>query len=90
MFYEEAKAIVERADVAVATTRATAKGELGTLSIGFVQPAMWNVLPPILRAHRRAHPNLTYRLEELGSPQQMEMLRARHPRRGVRAPARCG
>jgi DNA-binding transcriptional LysR family regulator len=76
-FYEEAKAIVERADIAMATTRATARGELGSISIGFVQPAMWNVLPPILRAHRRAYPNLTYRLYELGSPEQMERLRAR-------------
>jgi DNA-binding transcriptional LysR family regulator len=77
VFYVEAKAIVERAEEAVATTRATARGELGTLSIGFVQPAMWNVLPPILRAHRRAYPDLTYRLQELGSPDQVERLRAR-------------
>jgi DNA-binding transcriptional LysR family regulator len=76
-FYEEARAIVEQADTAVATTRATARGELGSITIGFVQPAMWNVLPPILRAHRRAYPNLTYRLYELGSPDQFERLRAR-------------
>jgi DNA-binding transcriptional LysR family regulator len=77
VFAEEARAIVERVDSAVAATQATARGELGTLSIGFVGPAMWSVLPPALRAHRRAYPNLRYRLQELGSPEQMERLRTR-------------
>jgi DNA-binding transcriptional LysR family regulator len=75
VFAEEARTIIERADRAVQATQGTARGELGRLSIGFVAPAMWSVLPAILREHRRSFPNLTYRLHELGSPEQMEQLR---------------
>jgi DNA-binding transcriptional LysR family regulator len=77
VFYEEAKTIVERVDGAVATTRATARGEIGSLSIGFVAPAMWSVLPAILRVHRRSYPNLRYALHELGSADQLDQLRTR-------------
>jgi DNA-binding transcriptional LysR family regulator len=61
----------------VASARATARGEIGTLSIGFVAPARWSVLPAILRAHRRSHPNLRYRLDECESSVQLEALRMR-------------
>jgi DNA-binding transcriptional LysR family regulator len=77
VFYDEAKAIVERVDGAVASARATARGEIGTLSIGFVAPARWSVLPAVLRAHRRSHPNLRYRLDECESSVQLEALRMR-------------
>ena len=75
VFYDEARAIVDRVDGAVVATRATARGEIGTLSIGFVAPAMWSVLPAVLRAHRRTYPNLRYRLHELGSAEQLDRLR---------------
>jgi len=76
VFYEEASAILDRVSEAVRSAQGTARGELGSLDVGFVGPAMWSVLPWILREHRRAHPNLRYRLFELGSPEQMERLRA--------------
>jgi DNA-binding transcriptional LysR family regulator len=76
LFYGEAREIVERADRAVDATRATARGEQGVLRIGFVAPAMWSVLPVVLRAHRRLYPELTYRLYEAPTPDHLEQLRA--------------
>jgi DNA-binding transcriptional LysR family regulator len=75
VLYAEARAILERLDRVVASTKATARGEAGSLSIGFVGPAMWNVLPAILREHRRTHPELRFHLHELGSRVQLERLR---------------
>jgi len=75
VFYEEAHAILLRVDRAVQLTRATARGEAGTLAIGFIGPAMWSVLPAILREHRRRHPDLHFRIHELGSSEQLELLR---------------
>jgi DNA-binding transcriptional LysR family regulator len=76
LFYAEAREIVDRADRAVDATRATARGEQGLLRIGFVAPAMWSVLPVVLRAHRRLYPELTYRLYEAPTPEHLEQLRA--------------
>lgn len=74
-FYEEARLVLERAESAVERAKATARGELGSLDVGFVGPAMWSVLPQVLREHRRARPRLRFRLHELGSLEQMERLR---------------
>jgi DNA-binding transcriptional LysR family regulator len=77
LFYGEARAILDRVSAAVQATQATARGELGSLDIGFIGPAMWSVLPSILREHRRSHRDLRYRLQEISSPDQLERLRAR-------------
>ena len=75
VFYAEAKAILERVERATAATKATAKGEAGSLAIGYVGTAPWSVLPAILREHRRLHPDLRFHLDELGTSDQLERIR---------------
>ncbi len=72
---DEARVILLQADRAFALTKAVARGEIGSLSIGFIISAMWCVLPPVLREHRRLNPDLSFHLNELGSPQQLDLLR---------------
>ena len=73
---EQAKVTLQAADKAVEMTVATANGEIGSLRIGFISAAMWSVLPPILHVHRQSYPALRFHLNELGSSEQMERLRA--------------
>lgn len=72
---EEAQAILRRIDGAVAQTKAIARGEHGSLEIGFVGPAMWSVLPTILRQYRGAFPEVRFHLYETGVARQMQQLR---------------
>jgi DNA-binding transcriptional LysR family regulator len=58
-------AILPSLDEALEITRLTASGDLGRLEIGFIAAAMWSVLPPLLREHRRRHPSIAFGLHEL-------------------------
>jgi DNA-binding transcriptional LysR family regulator len=62
VFYQEVRTILHRVDRAVEATQQTARGEIGSLEIGYVEPAMWSVLPSVLRAHRRRYPGVRFRL----------------------------
>ncbi|MBS1883311.1 MAG: LysR family transcriptional regulator [Actinobacteria bacterium] len=72
---EEAQVILRRVDGAVAQTKAIARGEHGSLEIGFVGPAMWSVLPAILRGYRAAFPEVRFHIYETGVAQQVRQLR---------------
>lgn len=74
-FFEEAVDILRRVDHATRTAKMTNTGAVGSLDIGFIGPAMWSVLPPLLRAHRERHPGVRFRLEELASLPQVRRLR---------------
>jgi len=72
---EEALVILRRVEKAVAETKSIARGELGSLEIGFVGPAMWSVLPPILREYRQRFPGVRFHVHETPITQQMRQLR---------------
>ena len=74
-FYNEARDVLRRVDRARERVELTAAGALGTLDIGFAGPAMWAILPPLLRAHREAFPGVHLHLHEVGSGPQIRLLR---------------
>lgn len=88
VFLEEARRAVRMADQAVEAAQAAAAGHRGTLRIGFVSSAPFNVLPGILRAYRARHAMVAVDLHEMGSAAQMRALQAAELDLGlVRLPA---
>src|SRR4051812_31557270 len=53
VFLERARHVIEQADLAVTAAQRAARGESGTLAVGFVGSATYGVLPEVLRAFRR-------------------------------------
>ena len=58
LFLPEARAVLARADTAVATARRAATGEIGTLSLAFLVSTANYMLPPVVRAFRRRFPDV--------------------------------
>lgn len=76
--YDEARAILARAEEAVAATRRAAQGEAGRIGIGFTSSASFHpFVPRAIRAFREAHPLVALALEESGTIELVEALRAR-------------
>jgi DNA-binding transcriptional LysR family regulator len=75
VLYEEARVILQRIDRAVETAQMTAAGQIGSLDLGFIGPAMWSVLPKLLAEHHRRLPEVRFRLSELSSVSQIAGLR---------------
>lgn len=73
--YEEARNILQRAGHAAETAKLTDAGALGNLAIGFIGPAMWNILPALMRQHRDRVPGIHFRLHELSSDVIVEQIR---------------
>jgi DNA-binding transcriptional LysR family regulator len=73
--YEEVRVILQRIDRAVETAQMTAAGQVGSLDLGFIGPAMWSVLPRLLESHHRRLPEVRFRLSELSSAAQIASLR---------------
>lgn len=62
---EKVATILPDIDDALDVVRLTGSGGTGRLDLGYIAAAMWSVLPPILKEHRRRHPNVLFRLREL-------------------------
>jgi DNA-binding transcriptional LysR family regulator len=73
--YEEVRVILQRVERAVETAKMTASGQIGSLDLGFVGPAMWSILPRVLAEHHRRTPDVRFRLSELSSVAQVAGLR---------------
>jgi DNA-binding transcriptional LysR family regulator len=72
----DARAILAHVDHALASTRRTARGEQGRISIGFTSSAPFHPLVPrVVRAFRELHPRVSLSMEEGGSPELIEALR---------------
>jgi DNA-binding transcriptional LysR family regulator len=75
---DEARAILARADEAVAAVKRTARGEAGRIGIGFTSSASFHpFLPRAIRAFRETHPLVALALEESGTTELVDALRAR-------------
>lgn len=77
MFLEEANALLAHADGAVVRTRAVGRGEVGRLNIGFIQPALADLLPRSLRVFRQHYPEVVLTLSEATSRMAIERVIAR-------------
>jgi DNA-binding transcriptional LysR family regulator len=73
--YAEARDILQRAEHATDTAKLTAAGGVGSLAIGFIGPAMWNILPSLLREHRSRFPGMHFRLYEMTSGPIIQQVR---------------
>ena len=65
LFATEAKQILANADAAVENVRALARGEYGTLQVGYAPSPTVDMLPPALAAFRKAVPRVTVNLHDL-------------------------
>jgi len=73
----EARAILANIDHAVETTRRTARGEQGQISVGVTPTGpFYPFVPRIIRAFREAYPRVSLTLEESPSPELVDHLRA--------------
>lgn len=75
VFLSEVREILAAVDAAAESARSVARGEAGRLALGFVGSAMHGALPGVLRAHRRAFPQVELVLTELPTAGQLEALR---------------
>lgn len=73
--YAEARDILRRADHATDTAKLTEAGALGSLVIGFIGPAMWNILPRLMRDYRTRFPGMHFRLYEMTSAPIVQQVR---------------
>jgi DNA-binding transcriptional LysR family regulator len=75
-FFPEAARILRMAEEATFTARRVAKGEQGTLAIGFTGGAGYSLLPEVVRRLREHSPGVVLTLKELVSTEQVEALNA--------------
>jgi DNA-binding transcriptional LysR family regulator len=73
-FFPEAARILRMADEAVFTARRAAKGEQGTLAIGFTSASGYSLLPEVVSRLRERAPGVALTLKELVSTMQVEAL----------------
>ncbi|AIO36145.1 bacterial regulatory helix-turn-helix, lysR family protein [Burkholderia cenocepacia] len=74
IFLPEAYAILQRADEGLERVRASARGTVGRLTIGFVDAALWATLPAILSEFRSQAPSIDLQLRQLDRISQIEAL----------------
>jgi DNA-binding transcriptional LysR family regulator len=72
----QARRAVQAFDATRVHARELASGEAGRLRLGFVASAAYGLLPRLLLAHRRAHPQVRIELRELTTTQQVDALAA--------------
>lgn len=75
VFGEEARALLERLGRATAAARRVARGETGSLDVGFVASATYAILPRLYRRFRERHPGVSLTLSEMSTAEQVEALR---------------
>jgi len=72
---DRARRTLERVRGDLETVRSVARGEMGTLTVGFVGSAMLTALPAVLGFYRQQYPGVQLRLREFHTAILMESLR---------------
>jgi DNA-binding transcriptional LysR family regulator len=76
LFLEDTRRILEQVHEALRAER-LARGQTGTLRVGFVESISWHsVVPESFRQFRQRHPDAELQLHPLRSPEQVEALRS--------------
>src|SRR5581483_7280031 len=75
-FFPEAARILRLADEAAATARRIAKGEQGTIAIGFTAAFGYGLLPEMVRRLHQRVPGVSLTLKEMVTSEQLEALDA--------------
>ena len=77
LFLEDARRILQQVSEAAARAARVARGQSGTLRIGFTENASWHgVVPDALRVFRQRHPDAELQLHPAGSVDQIEDIRS--------------
>ncbi|NEQ45995.1 MAG: LysR family transcriptional regulator [Leptolyngbya sp. SIOISBB] len=76
IFLADVSRLLEHTDTAIATVQRAAQGKLGKLAIGYTGPALYTVLPEIVRRFRDRYPDVQLNLHELCTPDQEAALLA--------------
>lgn len=74
VFLAEAKKVLAAADNAVETARRSARGEIGTLTIGFFNGGTGAEVPNVIRTYRRRHPGVRVSVVEMIPSEQSKAL----------------
>ncbi|WP_424767552.1 LysR family transcriptional regulator [Paenibacillus sp. sgz302251] len=74
-FSEEVRKLLDQLHRTVENTKRAHYGEIGSLSVGFVGSATYDILPSVLREFRSLYPEVQVHLVELSTPLQVEALR---------------
>ena len=72
----EAKRLLRQAEALREQAGRAARGETGSLALGFISTAAYNVLPELLMAYRRAHSGVKLALQESTTDVQTALLRS--------------
>lgn len=75
-FLVDARRIVKQSEQATALAQRVARGELGSLSLGFTAASGYSYLPRLLERIRRALPGIDLQLTEMVTPDQLDALRS--------------
>jgi DNA-binding transcriptional LysR family regulator len=75
-FLLDARLTLRQMDTAVAAAKARAALAARNLRLGFVDSAIYGILPPLIRAYRDLYPDVHLSLREMTSLQQIEALNA--------------
>lgn len=73
-FYEKAQSILQQAGQAVTEARQVARGEAGTIRIGFVSTAAIRVLPDVVKKLQAQEPSADVEWSELAAGEQIDGL----------------
>ncbi len=86
VFADDVRKILNHLDRAIVNAKRTHCGEIGTLTVGFVGSATYDVLPAVLREFRNKFPSVQVHLLELSTPMQITALREEQIDVGVLRP----
>ncbi|MGH9552255.1 MAG: LysR substrate-binding domain-containing protein, partial [Terriglobales bacterium] len=73
---DEGRRLLAQVDRAVSLTRRAGTGEIGRLTIGAAESAVFDILPSLLREYRKRYPLVDLQVREMPSPAQTAALRS--------------
>lgn len=86
VFFDEVCKIFDQLHRAIENAQRTHHGEIGTLKVGFVGSATYDILPAVLREFRSLYPDVQVHLFEMATPAQIQALREEEIDIGVLRP----
>ncbi|WP_432735086.1 LysR family transcriptional regulator [Maridesulfovibrio sp. FT414] len=75
-FYQQALTILKQAEEASITVGRMAKGEYGSLKVGFTETAMDSLLPESVRSFSHRYPGISMQFSQYGTSNQLEQIRS--------------
>lgn len=75
VFAERARQVLAAAGAAVVDSKRAARGEVGSVAVGFFEHIAYTLLPPLLRGFQQQYPAVTVELRWFSSSEQIDALR---------------